>query len=362
MKLLHRYIFSLLVKNFAIGLSTFVFLFLMVDFFDRFDNVLHEKASVWLIVQYFLFKIPLMVHLMLPVALLFATLFTFGLLAKSSELTAMRAAGVTVVWLARPLIIMGFFLSGVSMLFGEVVVPFSERRQKELYNIDIKQKDKKGGYNQSDFWWRHGNKFYSFDLFDSRSNTISDLSQFDINEDWSVIKRTDAESVQWIDKTLGWNMKNVTEYHFDTNPLVIETIKQLPLPISEVPNDFYDVRSDPSTMSFSELRKFIRKLRRNGISTTQYQPDLYSKIAAPFIIVITGLLVLPFTLLPARSGSMALSSVAAISIVFVYYAVDSFSISMGRAELLPAFLAAWSANIVMGIVALVLNLGSEAPR
>lgn len=362
MKILHRYILSLLLKNFAIGLSTFVFLFLMVDFFDRFDNVLHEKASVWLIIQYFLFKVPLMISLMLPVALLFSTLFTFGLLAKSSELTAMRASGVTVVWLARPLIIMGIILSGVSLLFGEVVVPFSERRQKELYNIDIKKKDKKGGYNQTDFWWRHGDHFYTFDLFDSRSNTISGLSQFDISESWEVFKRTDADSAKWIAKDLGWNMQGARVYHLDTDPVVVEEISQYPLPISETPNDFYDVRNDPSTMSFSELRKFIKKLKRNGISTTQYLPDLYSKLAQPFIIVITGLLVLPFTLIPARSGSMAMSSLAAIGIVFTYYAVDSFSISMGRAELLPALLAAWSANIVMGIVALVLNLGSEAPR
>jgi lipopolysaccharide export system permease protein len=362
MKLLHRYILSLLIKNFAIGLSTFVFLFLMVDFFDRFDNVLHEKASVGLIIQYFLCRIPMMITLMLPVALLFSTLFTFGLLAKSSELTAMRASGVTVVWLARPLIIMGILLSGCSLLLGEVVVPFSERRQKELYNIDIKKKDKKGGYNQTDFWWRHGSHFYTFDLFDSRTNTITGLSEFDINDNWRVIKRTDATSVNWIAQGLGWNMRNVTEYHLDTEPVIIESINQIPLPIPEIPSDFYDVRNDPSTMSFSELRKFIKKLKRNGISTTQYLPDLYSKIAGPFIIVITGLLVLPFTLIPARSGSMALSSLAAIGIVFTYYAVDSFSISMGRAELLPAFLAAWSANIVMGIVALVLNLGSEAPR
>jgi lipopolysaccharide export system permease protein len=144
--------------------------------------------------------------------------------------------------------------------------------------------------------------------------------------------------------------------------MAVEKLRSLPLPIPEVPTDFYDVKNDPASMSFSELRKFIRKLRRNGISTTQYLPDLYSKIAAPLIIFITGMLVLPFTLLPARSGSMALSSLAAISIAFLYYAVDSFSISMGRAELLPPFLAAWSANIVMGIVAFVLNLGTEAPR
>jgi lipopolysaccharide export system permease protein len=80
------------------------------------------------------------------------------------------------------------------------------------------------------------------------------------------------------------------------------------------------------------------------------------------VIFIVGMIVLPFTLLPARSGSMAQSSLAAFFVAFTYFAVDSFSISMGRADLLPPVLAAWMANIVMGAVALVLNLGAEAPR
>jgi lipopolysaccharide export system permease protein len=363
MKILHRYILSLLIKNFFIGLSMFVFLFLMVDFIDRLDNVMNESASLWLILQYFFFRIPLMTALMLPVALIFSTLFTFGMLSKTSEFTAMRASGVSVLWIARPLILFGLGLSVFSLVLSEAIVPFSERRQKELYNIDIRKKDKKGGYSQSNFWWRHGNDFYSFDLFDSRTNLIHDLTQLHMNENWEVIKRTEAETARWIDKSLGWNMSDVTLYHFDQDPIAIEELRQLPAPsISEVPSDFYDVRNDPSTMSFSELRTFIKKLKRNGITTTQYLPDLYSKLAFPLVIFITGMVVLPFTLIPARSGSMALSSLAAISVAFLYYAVDSFSISMGRAELLPPFLAAWSANIVMGIVAFVLNLGAEAPR
>lgn len=362
MKLLHRYIFSLLIKNFAIGLATFVFLFLMVDFIDRIDNVLSESPSISLVVRYFFYRVPAMVTLMLPVALLFATLFTFGLLSKSSELTAMRASGATIAWLARPLMTFGLALSLFSLVLGEFIVPFSERRQKELYNIDIRKKDKKGGYSQADFWWRKGNHFYAFDVFDSRTNTIQRLSEFEIGEDWQVTTRTDAKTVRWIDKGLGWNMADVTQYHFETNPITIETLPHLPLPIAEIPSDFYDVRNEPSTMSFTELRKFIKKLKRNGISTSQYMPDLFSKLAFPFVIFITAMIVLPFSLLPARSGSMAKSSLAAISVAFLYYAVDSFSISMGRAELLPPFLAAWSANIVMGIVAFVLNLGSEAPR
>jgi lipopolysaccharide export system permease protein len=362
MKILHRYIFTLLLRNFLIGLSMFVFLFLMVDFFDRIDNVLGEGASIWLIILYFACKIPLMVTLMLPVALIFATLFTFGLLSKSSEITAMRASGLTVIWLARPLIILGFILSLMSFVLNEVIVPMSERRQKEIYNLDIRQKDKRGSYSQTDIWWRSGNQFFTFDLFNSKTKSIQKLSNFEINEDWQVIRRTDADSVQWLAPGLGWNMRNVSRYHFNGDSVRIEKLGSLPLPIQESPKDFYEFNDDPSTMSFVELRDFISKQQGNGIPTKQYLPDLYGKLTQPFVIFITGLLVLPFTLLPARSGSMALSSILAIFVAFAYYAVDSFSISMGRAELLPPLLAAWTANIVMGLIAFILNAGTEAPR
>lgn len=362
MKIIHRYILGLLIKNFLMGLGMFVFLFLMVDFFDRFDNVLAESASALVIVQYFLYKIPLMVNLMLPVALIFATLFTFGLLSKSSEITAMRAGGLTISWLARPLCVLGLLLSGVSLLLGEVVVPITERRQKELYNIDIRKKDQRGGYNQTDFWWREGPHFYSVDLFDSRTNSLHQLSDFEINSQWDVIRRTDARETRWIDGVVGWGMHDVTRLHLDSNPITIQKYPTLPLPLKESPSDFYEFRNDADTMSYRELRRFVKDQRRNGISTTQYLPDLYSKLAFPFVIFITGLVVLPFTLRPARSGSMAFSSLAAIFVAFTYYAVDSFSISMGRAELLPPLLSAWMANILMGIVALVLNIGAESPQ
>jgi lipopolysaccharide export system permease protein len=363
MKILHRYIFNLLIKNFSIGLATFVFLFLMVDFLDRIDNILAEKASIWLIVQYFACKIPMIVNLMLPVALIFATLFTFGLLSKSSEITAMRASGVTIIWLAKPLLILGLTLSASSLVLNELLVPISERKQKEIYNLKIRQKDTKGGYNQSDFWWRSGSHFYAIDMFNSKSRSMRNLSDFEVNSEWKVIRRTDAESVKWLTEGLGWSMQNVVRYHFDSDDTMrAERLTDLSLPIVETPRDFYEFNDDPSTMSFSELRGFIKKQSANGVSTSQYLPDLHSKLAFPLIIFITGLLVLPFTLIPARSGSMALSSLAAIGVAFMYYAVDSFSIAMGRAELLPAIVAAWTANLIMGGVAVILNAGSEAPR
>jgi len=361
MKILHKYLATILVKNFLLGLTAFTFLFLTCDFFDRIDNIMGEKTTVITVLSYFAYKLPRMMQLMLPVATVFAVLFTFGILSKNSEITAMRASGASIAWLGRPLFVFACVLTCLTFILSEFVVPFSERRQKELYNIDIKQKDKRGGYSQSDFWWRNGDTFYSIDNFDSRNNSLLGLSYFDFNQSWEIAKRTDAEEARWVDPSLGWSMKGVRNYKFLGDDIETSSTTSLPLPIKEEPRDFYEYRSDPDLMSYIELRSFIQQQASNGLPTAQYLADLQSKLAFPFIIIIVAFVVLPFSLRPARSGSMALSSLAALTISFMYYAVNSFSLAMGRAEIMPAFLAAWTANVVMGTIALVFMLGAESP-
>jgi len=318
MKILHRYILVQLVRNLVLSLVGFTLLFLIFDFFDRIDNIVAENASVWTSVQYFLFKVPLTVTLMLPVAML-------------------------------------------ALILNETLVPYATRRVKEIYNIDIRQKDKRGGYSQNDLWWREGNRFYSVDMFDSRTNTLHELTEFEITERFEIGRRTDAERAVWVDAGLGWNMKQVTELRFTADRPEVTRYQALPLPIGEEPEEFYEFKTDPQTMSFRQLRRFIREQARNGISITGYIAELHGKIAFPFISFVVTLIALPFALKPARSGSLAVSFLAGLIIGFTYYAVDSFSIAMGRAELWPPVLAAWMANLLMGFVGFVLNLGAEAP-
>jgi lipopolysaccharide export system permease protein len=73
------------------------------------------------------------------------------------------------------------------------------------------------------------------------------------------------------------------------------------------------------------------------------------------------LVVIPFALKPARSGSMATSIMASLMIGFSYYAVHSLAISLGRAEILPPLAAAWATNMLMGAIGAVLLLGAESP-
>ena len=341
----------------------FSILFLLFDFFDRIDNLMEEGTSIWTAIKYFLYKIPLTLNYMIPIAMLVAALFTIGLMSKNSEVTAMRAGGLTLFWISKPLFVFSFLVSVFTILFQETAVPHAQRRVREIYNIDIRKKDESGSYSQSDFWWRSGDSFYAIDIFDSRTNTLHDVTKLELNLDnFDILARTNSKKAKWVSPELGWTMQNVEEYEFHANDAPKKAAhKSLPLPISEQPKDFFKAKMDPHTMSYFQLKEFILKQKENGISILGYLSDLYSKFSFAFVTFVITLVAIPFALKPARSGSMAFSLLAGMIIGFSYYAVHSFSIAMGRAELWPPLLAAWTANILLCIIGVVLNWGAEAP-
>ncbi len=362
MKLIHQYVLRQFIRNLVVCLSTAVLLFTMIDFFDRIDNIAGEDASFGLTILYFLLKVPTTIHLMLPVSALVATLMTIGLMARTSEITAIRAAGVPLVSLAHPLLITGLALSFISLGFSEAVVPYCSRKSHEIYNIDIRKKHLKGTYSQGNLWWRNGDTLYTIAAFDSRHNSILGLTSLQTDSDFKIIRRTDSEQATWLDKNLGWSMKGVRDMHFGVDGSVKkEDFPALPLPISQEPDYFYDRELDVESMGYLSLRKYIKKLKSDGIQSHQYLADLRAKLAFPFVNFICILVSLPFALKSSRHGGMAIPFLAGVTIGLSYFFVHSLAIALGRAELMNPTLAAWTANLLLGAVGVILNWGAEAP-
>ncbi|MDZ4787146.1 MAG: LPS export ABC transporter permease LptG [bacterium] len=362
MKILNKYILNQFIKNLILTLTIGVLLFTVIDFFDRIDNIVEEDAPWLSVLVYFAYKIPITTHFMLPISILISTLFTIGILSKNSEITAMRASGLPLFRLARPLLFTGLALSFVSFGFSELVVPFCNRKSHEIYNIDIKKKNERGSYSQENFWWRNGEKFFSIDMFDSRSQTLLGLTSLEFGETFDINRRTDAKNVNWIDANLGWSMHGVSDIHFQSNGNIIrEQFKTFPLPIAQEPRFFYDLELDPESMGYFAFRKYINKIKRDGIPIHSYLADLRSKLSFPFVNFICVLVALPFALKTARSSGIAMNFIAGAVIGFSYYFVHSLSVALGRAELLDPTTSAWAATLLLGFVGLILNWGAEAP-
>ncbi len=359
--LLQRYLLRQFFSVFFLCLLTATSLFLVFETFERMRVFLREDSTFIDAVSYLVFKVPFIVHLMTPVSILIATLLSVGRLSQLSEITAMRACGASVLSLAKPLITVGLLVSGLMFMAGETIVPWATERGEEVYNIDIRKKDQKGSFSRTNFWFRDDNSFYSIGFYDSSGSSLQGISRFALDNNFRLVRRTDAKDAYWGKHSLvGWTMNEVIEIGVQPDGrFEVERFKQIPLLIDETPEDFYNMKRRAETMSYQELKKYIAKLKSDGVSVTRYAVDLAAKISFPFVNVIAVLVGFAFALLPARSGSMSISFIAGVSFGFAYYVVHAVSISLGAAELIPIIPAAWTANILMGCLGGYLLAGSE---
>ena len=358
--MIERYILRQFFLVLILCLFAAVSLFLVFETFERMKIFLKEDSSLFQILSYLALKIPLITHLMTPVAVLVATLLSIGRMSQLSEITAMRSCGMSILSIARPLIFAGLLISGLMFLAGETIVPWSTQEGSELLNLDIKKKDQSGGLSKSNFWFREKGKFYSIGFYDSSKATLHNISIFELDQNFKLRKRIDSPQATWSNSPfIGWTMVSVSEISSPAGKFKVSSFPSLPLIVKETPKDFFNMKRDAETMSFHDLRDYIAKLRSEGVSVVRYLVDLQAKVSFPFVNVIVILVAFPFALIPARSGNLSSSLVAGVTIGFGYHVIHALCTSLGSAELLPVIPAAWAANILLGSLGGYLLAGAE---
>ncbi|MCP4714140.1 MAG: LptF/LptG family permease, partial [Deltaproteobacteria bacterium] len=120
--------------------------------------------------------------------------------------------------------------------------------------------------------------------------------------------------------------------------------------------DLQDARKEGEEMSFSEIRAFIKQIRREGYSSTSYEVDLHAKLSYPFISVVMAILGIPFALRTGRHGGMAMGIATSICIGFLYWTFYAFCLSLGKGGSLSPFLSAWIANVTFLFLGLYMFL------
>ena len=113
---------------------------LMMQFLWRYvDELIGKGLSVEVMAQFFWYMSLILVPQALPLAILLSSLITFGNLGESSELTAIKAAGISLMQAFRSLIVITLVISGVSFYFQDVVTPSANMQFAQLL-MSMKQK------------------------------------------------------------------------------------------------------------------------------------------------------------------------------------------------------------------------------
>ena len=353
MTVLDRYITREFIMTFFFVLVAFLCLYLIVDFFERIRMFLSNHATLGQIASYHLYTMPSIVAMMMPACVLLAALISFGLLSRNHEIVAMKANGVSLARMARPVLAIALAACGLNFLLNEFVTPAANWRAEYIKYVEVQKKKEWGAFKENQIWYKSQNAIYNFKLFVPAENKLKGVTINYLDPTFNLKSRIDAREALWKDNR--WQLQDVLRTTFDGKAFpVIERLPTLDVDIAEEPEDFQVVQKSADQMGFLELRNYIRKLRQEGYDATRYETDLQGKIAFVFVSLILALIGVVFPLRSERSGGIAQGIGIGVIIGFSYWLVFAFTLSLGRSGTLPPIVAAWSTNVLLGVVAVVM--------
>lgn len=345
--LLSRYLRREFLRLFFLSLTLFLFIALLIDFFDRLDYLIKYKSSGSTVFLYFLFKAPLFITQATPVAALTAALMSLASFSRNREIIALKACGVSQWQIARPLLLAAGILTVLLWGWNETVVPQAYRQSRHI-NLTIKKRLPKSVFHENSFWYHGDKSFYHIEHFDARENTLSGITIYVIDEQFRVLSLIEASQASWRDGQ--WRFKDFQEKSLALDGAPAET-RSTPI-LTETPEDFTLVNIEPEEFSSQQLRDYITDLQEKGVDATAYQVDLRLKGAMPFAIFAMTLLGIALAVPGARQLPLATAVGFALVAGFGYWLLLALTVSLGHSGAIPPLLAAWSANgvgILLGI-------------
>jgi LPS export ABC transporter permease LptG len=338
-------------------------LMLIFTFFELLSDIIRNKTPLVTVGEYLVNLTPSMIYVITPLSVLIGVLVVFGIMNRNSELTAMKATGVSLYRITVPVVAIAAVLSVSLFMFDELYLPQANRRQEALRNV-IKGKPAETFEHPGRKWifgqQRPGqpSRIFYYEYFDSDIDTFGNISIFEFNPgSFTIAKRIFASTAHWEPKLNTWVFEDGWERTFNGSDITsyedfpVKTFSE----ISEQPAYFKKEVRQSSEMNFGELAAYIHDLRQSGFNTVPLRVQLNHKLAYPLITLVMAVLAIPFALSMGKRGS--LSSIAiAIGVAIAYSVVSAFFDAMGNVSWLPAFLAAWSPDLLFGLAGAYLLL------
>ena len=364
--ILDEYVLKQFLSTFAMVLATFVMLLLVFTFFELLGDIIRNRTPLVTVGAYLMNLTPNMIYTITPLSVLIAVLVVFGLLNRSSELTAMKASGVSLYRIVLPVMVIAAALAVFLFAFDQLYLPKANRRQEALRNI-IKGRPAQTMAKPGQNWifgrqqpGQPGRIFY-YEYFDTDQDSFGNITVFEFNPDtFSITRRIFAASARWDPQIEKWVFEHGWERDFNGDeisnysPFELNTFPE----IREQPQYFKKEVRLSTEMSFEELSAYIRDLRQSGFDTIRLRVQLNRKLAYPIITLVMAVLAVPFALSMGKRGSLAGIGVA-IGVAITYFVVSGAFEAMGNVNLLPAVLAAWSPDVIFALAGGYLLLRSS---
>ncbi len=374
MRLLTRYLLRELLVPLFYCLSGFILLWVCLDLFSELATFQNQKLHGTDIAEYYLVSIPDVLVVVLPMALLLALLYALTNHARHHEITAIRAAGVSLWRLCLPYFAVGFACAVALFVLNEYCAPdsaewanaiLSRRLPKAPGALPRNQVPNLGFTNARDRrQWQIG--IYNVETGAMvRPTVIWTLP--DKSRRWLSADRAD-----WTNGN--WTFFNAAEYKesSETNTLLVPLLQTNVLTMREFAETPDEIHSEiklagaigsitskgtrKSDIPINEIRNYLRLHPSPSRSDRRWlYTKLHGRLALPWMCLVVVLIAIPFGAASGRRNAFV-GVASSLVICFAYYVLQQVGLSFGTSGWVPSWLGAWLPNLCFGLAGLWMTM------
>ncbi len=339
---LDRYIAKTVISGCLIASFVMLSIFAFIDFVTQLNSVGTGNYGVLQAVVFVLLQLPQRLYDLSPSILLLGGILSLGAMAANSELTVMRASGVSTVRITRSVLQTGFIIAIMVALLGEYIVPPSTRTAKTYRAQAMEKKLIVGG--SSDIWARDGNRYINVKKI-LPGYQLRGIHLYELDDNRQLSTMVYAERAHYQNDE--WVLKNIKRSEISSTGITRSFEKQLKLKRLILLELFTVLELRPRDMSATELLTYSQYLQENKLDDDEFRLAFWIKIFTPLTCLAMLMIAMPivFATTP-RSGGVGQRLMLAVFIGVVYFVVNRSINHLGLAlnvapilsALLPLFL------------------------
>ncbi len=373
MRLLDRYLLRELLVPFGFCLGGFLIFWISFDLFTELENFQRHKLHGPDVIEYYVVKAPEFLVTVLPVALLLALLYALTNHARHHELTAIRAAGVSLWRMCAPYLVVGSLASFALLALNEVWVPNVEdaadiilhRRLGNAPNNGASGPLRNFGFTNA----REG-RTWQIGMYDPKTRMMTDPKVF-----WRLPNGMQRELIArlgvWTNGV--WTFYDALEITYaPTSGALTNRNVQAVLPVpafTETPAAIKSEiriserlsrrRTKTADIPLVELFDYLRwHPNVEGKDRSWLLTKFHGRLAAPWTCLVVVLIAVPFGAASGRRN-VFVGVASSLVICFAYFVLLQVGLALGAGGYLPPWFAAWVPNLAVGGTGLWLAQGSR---
>jgi len=318
----------------------------VLQLLDVTTDVLKRDQGLYGILYYGFMRMPSILVTGLAPAVLIGTLLALHSMARTLEITTMRAAGVGVGRMLRYLLPLGMVLAIAQFALSEAVLPDADNELKEWWSASAPADD-----TPSRLWASTSDGTAAFDSISPHGRQLHGVRLYKRNPQGLIAHRIVAREAQWNGKV--WVLKDVVEIRIGEEGIMRNHFDERLWEPNLRPDDVLRLNVDHPHLSSAMVAEVIAGRRAGTLPHRYYQTVFYRSFTAPLGVFVMLLLALPTACLLPRSTNGGRAVATALVLGLGYLLFDGMVAALGTSARWPPLAIALAAPVLFVAIGLL---------